>query len=95
MSADQAGHFADVLPQPPQIQILNVSMMGESFKYAAPGAGSLGYSGEDVTLALGLMANSGIKASTAGTTLRNMFQRMTDPTKKSHDAMVALGIPCR
>ena len=92
MSADQAGHFADVLAAAATNSNTNVSMMGESFKYAAPVAGSLGYSVEDVTLALGLMANSGIKASTAGTTLRNMFQRMTDPTKKSHDAMVALGI---
>lgn len=92
MSADQAGHFADVLAAAATNSNTNVSMMGESFKYAAPVAGSLGYSVEDVSLALGLMANSGIKASTAGTTLRNMFQRMTDPTKKSHDAMVALGI---
>lgn len=92
MSADQAGHFADVLAAAATNSNTNVSMMGESFKYAAPVAGSLGYSVEDVSLALGLMANSGIKASTAGTTLRNMFQRMTDPTKKSHDAMVNLGI---
>ncbi len=92
MGADQAGHFADVLAAAATNSNTNVSMMGESFKYAAPVAGSLGYSVEDVSLALGLMANSGIKASTAGTTLRNMFQRMTDPTKKSHDAMVNLGI---
>lgn len=92
MSADQAGHFADVLAAAATNSNTNVSMMGESFKYAAPVAGSLGYSVEDVSLALGLMANSGIKASTAGTTLRNMFQRMTDPTKKSRQAMINLGI---
>ena len=92
MSADQAGHFADVLAAAATNSNTNVSMMGESFKYAAPVAGSLGYSVEDVTLALGLMANSGIKASTAGTTLRNVFNRMAKPTKESRQAMVNLGI---
>ena len=92
MSADQAGHFADVLAAAATNSNTNVSMMGESFKYAAPVAGSLGYSVEDVSLALGLMANSGIKASTAGTTLRNVFNRMAKPTKESRQAMVNLGI---
>lgn len=92
LSAKDAGHFADVLAAAATNSNTNVSMLGESFKYAAPVAGSLGYSVEDVSLALGLMANSGIKASTAGTTLRNVFNRMAKPTKESRQAMVNLGI---
>ena len=38
------------------------------------------------------MANSGIKADMAGTSLRNMFQRLAKPTKESYNAMVALGL---
>ena len=38
-------------------------MMGETFKYAAPVLGSLGYSAEDSAIAIGLMANAGIKSS--------------------------------
>ena len=49
----------------------NVSMMGETFKYCAPIAGALGFSAEDTAEAIGLMANSGIKASQAGILFRH------------------------
>ena len=68
-------------------------MMGETFKYVAPVAGAMGYSAEDVATAVGLMANSGIKASQAGTSLRTMLSRMAKPTKEVQAAMDALGIP--
>lgn len=92
MQADDAGHFADILASAASNANTNVSMMGESFKYVAPVAGSLGYSAEDVAVALGLMANSGIKADMAGTSLRNMFQRMAKPTKESQMAIDRLGL---
>lgn len=92
MTAKDSAHFADILATASSNANTNVSMMGESFKYVAPVAGSLGYSAEDVSVALGLMANSGIKASQAGTTLRNIFTRMAKPTKESQMAMDRLGI---
>lgn len=92
LKAEDAGRFADVLAAAATNANTNVSMMGESFKYVAPVAGSLGYSAEDVAIALGLMANSGIKADMAGTSLRNMFQRLAKPTKESYNAMVQLGL---
>jgi len=92
MKAEDSGRFADILAAAASNANTNVAMMGESFKYAAPVAGSLGYSAEDVSVALGLMANSGIKASQAGTSLRNIFQRMAKPTKESQAAMDRLGI---
>lgn len=92
MTAEKSGHFADILAAASSNANTNVSMMGESFKYVAPVAGSLGYKAEDVAVALGLMANSGIKADMAGTSLRNMFQRMAKPTKESQMAMDRLGL---
>ena len=92
MQADEAGRFADILASAATNANTNVSMMGESFKYVAPVAGALGYSAEDIAVALGLMANSGIKADMAGTSLRNMFQRLAKPTKESYNAMVQLGL---
>lgn len=92
MKAEDSGRFADILAASASNANTNVAMMGESFKYVAPVAGSLGYSAEDVSIALGLMANSGIKASMAGTSLRNMFQRMAKPTKESSMAMDRLGL---
>ena len=92
LSASDAGRFSDILASAATNANTNVSMMGQSFKYVAPVAGSLGYSVEDVAIALGLMANSGIKADMAGTSLRNMFQRMAKPTKESEKAMYRLGL---
>ena len=54
-------------------------MMGETFKYAAPVLGSLGYTAEDAALAIGLMANAGIKSSQAGTSLRGAITNLAKP----------------
>ena len=53
LQAKDSGHFADVLAKASSSANTNVSMLGESFKYVAPVAGSLGYSVEDTTVALG------------------------------------------
>lgn len=92
LEAEDAVHFTDILAETSRSANTNVSLLGESFKYAAPVAGKLGYSVEDVALALGLMANSGIKGSIAGTSLRNLFQRMVHPSNETATAMEQLGI---
>lgn len=92
LEANDAGHFADVLAIASSNSNTNVAMMGQTFKYAAPLAGTLGYSIEDVALAAGLMANSGIKAEQAGTALRSTFTRLADPPKEAAEAMESLGI---
>src|SRR5690625_1246141 len=92
MEAEESGKFADVLAATSANANTNVSMMGESFKEAAPVAGALGYSIEDTSLALGLMANSGIKGSKAGTALRNMMTNLAKPTDQMKAAMDDLDI---
>ena len=77
LSAQDSGHFVDVLAQAAANSNTTVTMLGEAFKYAAPVAGALGYSVEDVAVAMGLMANNGIKGSMSGTALRNMFSALT------------------
>ena len=77
MKAEDVGHFADVLAAASANANTNVSMLGESFKYVAPLAGTMGYSIDEVAEALGIMANSGIKASTAGTSMRTMLTNLT------------------
>lgn len=92
LKAEDTTRFVNVLAEAARSSNTNVAMMGESFKYVGPVAGSMGYSIEDTAVALGLMANSGIKASMAGTSLRNMLQRMAKPTKESGEAMDRLGL---
>lgn len=87
-----ASHFADVLAAASANSNTNVSMLGESFKYVAPVAGSLGYSVEDTAIALGLMASSGLKSSMAGSSLRTILTNLAKPTDAVADAMDYLGI---
>lgn len=90
-AADDAGRLSDVMAAAAANANTNVEMMGETFKYAAPVAGTLGYSMEDVAIVTGLMANSGIKASQAGTTMRTAFTNLISPAKTAAETMQALG----
>ena len=92
LTAKDSAHFADILAAASTNANTNVAMMGETFKYAAPVAGAMGYAAEDVALAIGLMANSGIKASQAGTSLRSIFTNMAKPTDTVAAAMTQLGV---
>lgn len=92
LQASDSAHFADVLAAASSNSNTNVAMMGETFQYAAPIAGTLKYSIEDMAIATGLMANSGIKASQAGTTLNSALSRMAKPTKEMKTYMQQLGL---
>lgn len=92
MKASDAGRFSDVLAAAASNANTTVSGMGETFKYAGSMAGALGYSIEDVALMTGLMANTGIKATMAGTSLNSIFTRLSTNTNGAADAMSDLGI---
>ncbi len=92
MKASDAGRFSDVLAAAASNANTTVSGMGETFKYAGSMAGALSYSIEDVALMTGLMANTGIKATMAGTALNSIFTRLSTNTNGAADAMSDLGI---
>ena len=91
-SAKDAGKLADVMASASSNANTNVSMMGETFKYAASVSGALGYSMEDTAIAIGLMANSGIKASQAGTSLRSIMQRLATDTSDCRTELKKFGV---
>ena len=78
LTAKDTAHFSDVLAAAATNSNTNVAIMGETFKMSASVAGALGYSIEDVAVAMGLMANSGVKGSIAGTALRNTFNGLLE-----------------
>lgn len=92
LKASDSTHFADVLAQASANANTNVSKMGQTFQYVAPVAGAMGYSIEDTALAIGLMANAGIKGEKAGTALRSIFTRLSDPPKDAAEAIEKLGL---
>lgn len=92
LKATDAARFSDVLAAAATNSNTNVGLMGETFKYAAPVAGALGYSIEDTAVAVGLMANAGIKGSQAGTALRSAFTRLVKPTKEVEKGLAMIGL---
>ena len=92
LKAGDSAHFADVLATAASSSNTNVAMMGETFKYAAPLAGTLGYNIEDLSQAIGLMANAGIKGSQSGTSLRSILTRLASPPSDAAKAMEKYGI---
>lgn len=92
LKASDATHFSDVLAQASSSANTDVGMMGETFKYVASMAGSLSYSIEDVALMTGLMANSGIKSTQAGTSLNSVLTRLATNSSGAADAIAALGV---
>lgn len=73
LKAKDTAHFADVLAAAATNSNTSVAIMGETFSGSAAIAGALNYSIEDVAVAVGAMANAGVKGSIAGTALKNMF----------------------
>ena len=87
LTAQDSGHFADILAAASSNANTNVSMMGETFKYCAPIAGALGFSAEDTAEAIGLMANAGIKSTQAGTALRTIMNNLAGEVKITGSAL--------
>lgn len=84
--------FANVIAAASSSANTNVTMLGESFKYVAPLCGTLGYSAEDAAVALGLMANAGIKGTISGTAMKTALANMAAPTDNMASAMEDLGL---
>ena len=92
LSAEQSAHMADVYATVITSTNTDMTMLGETMKYAAPVAAAYGASMEQTAALAGLMANAGIKASQAGTTLRAGFMRLAAPTTAANKVLADLGI---
>ena len=92
MSASESTHFADVLATAMSKSNTDVAGLGEAFKYVGPVAGAFGYTVEDVSTALGLMANAGIKGSSMGTALRQSLVQLTSPSAEAKKYMEKYGV---
>ena len=87
LTADKTADFTDALTMASIKSTTNISEMGLAFKYAAPIAGTLNYSIQDVATGLALMANNGIKGSVAGTSLRGGLTNLVKPSAEAKRAL--------
>jgi len=84
--------FSDVLAKAATSSNTNVALIGESLSYVETTAGNLGYSIEDVALALAAMANNALKGSTAGASLNTTLTRMSGANSTAAAQMKELGL---
>ena len=92
LSAKDTDKFVDIMAATCSNANTNVELMGETLKYVGPVAGSLGIEMDDLSVAIGLMGNAGIKGSNAGTALRAGLTNLVKPTKEMANAMKKYGV---
>ena len=92
LKAKDSARVADLMTQAANSGTIGVNDLGESYKYVAPLAQSMGLSIEDVTTALSAMSMAGIKGSQAGTSLRTVLANMAKPSKTVAEAMDELNL---
>ena len=92
LDASQSGHVANVFAKAAANTNAEVGDMGEAMKYIAPVANSMGLSIEEVSAAIGIMSDAGIKGSQAGTSLRGALSRLAKPTDAMQAKMDELGL---
>lgn len=92
MSANETGKFTDIMAATVTNANTNIELMGETLKYAGPVAGTLGINMADLSVAIGLMGNAGIKGSQAGTALRGGLTNLVKPTDDMASAMKKYGV---
>ena len=91
MEANSTSEFVDKLAATITSSNTNVTQFGNSMKQVASQAGTLGVSMTDLSTAIGLQANAGVKGSKAGTALKNMLANMNNPTEEQAKALKKLG----
>lgn len=89
---NEAEYMVDIFAQTANKTNTNVTLMGETFKYAGSVSAEAGADFRDVATAVGLMANSGVKGSMAGTSLAQGITRLLAPTDNATAVMKEFGI---
>lgn len=87
LQAQEASRITDSITGVAQRSSATFKDLGVSFRYAAPGAVGLNISVEDLSATLGVLADSGIRGSRAGTALRQVFTTLIDPPKRARDVL--------
>lgn len=87
LTADDASKVADLLNIAAVKSSTSIEQLKSAFTNVAPIAGSFKMNLEDVTAALALMGDQGVKGAKAGTALKNLIANMNNPTDKRLVAM--------
>lgn len=87
LKAEETTRVADVLAQTSRSTNVNVEMLGETMKYAAPAAAAVGGTLEETAAIAGVLGDAGIQATMSGTMLRAAYLRLAAPVGKGAKAL--------
>jgi TP901 family phage tail tape measure protein len=92
LEAKDTGRIADVLAAATASANVDMEMLAETMKEAAPIGKQFGATLEDTVSASALLGNIGIQGSKAGTALKNAFNNLASPAGKAAKVLKGLGI---
>lgn len=92
IQAKDLGEVTDKLTYAFSNSATDLRQLGEAFKYVGPSASDMGFSLDEVSSALMVLANNGQKADMAGTTLRGIFETLKDPPSEARKELEKLGV---
>jgi len=92
LAGKEATRVSDILAATANASTAEITDVAAGFQMAGASAAQLGIPIEDLSTAIGIMANKGIAGSDAGTSLKTMFTRLVPQTDKAAEAMKKLGV---
>ena len=87
-----AANAADILTNAANLSAASVEYMETALSYIGPQARDAGMGLDEVSSYVAILANSGLGASKAGTTLRSMLTSLTSPSEKTAATLEQLGV---
>ena len=90
--AADAAHIADILTLTSAKSNTTILDLGESFKYGASQAKTMGISTEETAAVFGKLADAGLRGSIAGTSFTNMMVKLSKPSKEATKIIDKWGI---
>ncbi len=91
LQAAELGRVNDVLTSTSIASNASVTSLANSFNYVGPLASSFGYSLEEVSAALGMLANAGQTGTRAGAGLAQVFSQLTSRADQANEILAKYG----
>lgn len=92
MQARELGSVVDLMATAVNNSNTDIEQLANAISYVGPAAETAGYSLQETVAAIEALANSGFKASRAGTGLRRLMLSLVNPTKKGQAVLDEFGI---
>jgi TP901 family phage tail tape measure protein len=92
IDASRSAEVSDVFANAVNRSKLTIEKLRTSMNYVGPVANNINVSFQETSAAMMTLANSGLRASTIGTSLRQVLAQLAAPSKKFRDAAKLAGI---